>query len=92
MDKFKIIKLKRLWNNLASTRDYIIKDCQFHGLGIRFELNNGEFMEIPCNELEKKGFKTSNIQQKSRYGKNYYLIDFAWRPQIDKGNKQEALF
>lgn len=95
MEEFKTIKLKRLWNNIASTRDYIIRDCLLHGQGIKFILeNSNEIMEIPYQKLKEKAFQTNTTLQKSRFGKNYYLIDFAWRPlkPTIQTNIQEELF
>lgn len=93
--EYKTIKLKRLWNNLASTRDYIINDCLLHGLGIRFELvNSSEYMLIPYDKLRDKSFQTNKTLQKSRFGQDYMLVDFAWRPTVIIENpiEQQTLF
>lgn len=89
--KVKVIKLKRLWNNLASTRDYVVNQCIKEGLTLRFECGE-EYMEIPPNELSTRAFKTNGVKQLSRFGKDYYLIDFAWRPHTKGNIVQESLF
>lgn len=90
--QLKVIKLKRLWNNLASTRDYQIQECLLRGQGIRFELEGSdEFMEIPVDQLKQKSFQANKTLQKSRFGKDYYLVDFAWRPTKNTV-KQQPLF
>lgn len=78
---YKTIKLKRLWHNIASTRDYIISDCLKKQIGIRFELvGSPEYMLIPFIDLKSKAFETNKTLQRSRFSKDYFLVDFAWRP------------
>lgn len=95
--KYKVIKLKRLFNNVASTRDYITKECVYHAWGIRFELaGKDEYMELSPEEVTTKAFQLNKAKQSSRFGgKDYYLIDYAWRPtkpQETPSFKQEELF
>lgn len=80
-DQFKNFTLQRMWNGIASIRDYNIQQCLDEKLGIRINLkDSGLFMEIPFEELEQKMFQAHQTEIKSKYGKNYKLIDFAWRP------------
>lgn len=88
--QYKTIKLKRLWNNIASTRDYIINDCLNNHMGIRFELaESSDYMLLSFDDLKSKAFQINTKLQKSRYSKDYYLVDFAWRPTIERSEAVE---
>ena len=86
----KIIPIRRLFNGLASVRDYVIKRCYKEGKDIIFVLDN-EKMTIPNKELESRSFQLSEKKFISKFnGKPYTLIDFKFKP--DKKTNQESLF
>jgi len=74
----KKIKVKKLWNNCVSVRDYDIEKAKEQGgLIIEFE---GEKMMLSKEGLEKG--KPSGVKVRSKWGnKIYELIDFEWKPQ-----------
>ena len=86
----KTIPIRRLFNGLASVRDYVIKRCHKEGKDIIFVLGN-EKMTIPNKELESRSFQLSEKKFISKFnGKPYALIDFKFKP--DKETNQEKLF
>lgn len=75
--KYKKIKLKRLYNGIASTRDYVWQKCLDNKMGIDFECN-GAHMKIPYEEL--KMADVEKTRHKSKYdGREYSLVNFKWR-------------
>ncbi len=86
----KTIPIRRLFNGLASVRDYVIEKCYKEGKDIVFVLNN-EKMTIPNKELKSKSFQLSDKTFTSRYGSEpYRLIDYKF--EADKETNQESLF
>ena len=86
----KTITIKRLFNGLASVRDYVIDRCYKEGKDIIFVLNN-EKMTVLHKELKSKSFQLSEKTFISKFnGKPYTLIDFKFKP--DKELNQEVLF
>jgi len=86
----KTIPIRRLFNGLASVRDYVIKRCHKEGKDIIFVFNHQK-MTILNKELESRSFQLSKKKFISKFnGKPYTLIDFKFKP--DKETNQEALF
>jgi hypothetical protein len=86
----KTIPIRRLFNGLASVRDYVIEKCYREGKDIIFVLNN-EKMTIPNEELNSRSFQLSEKKFISKFnGKPYTLIDFKFKP--DKETNQESMF
>ncbi len=86
----KTITIKRLFNGLASVRDYVIDRCYKEGKDIIFVLDN-EKMTVLHKELKSKSFQLSEKTFISKFnGKPYTLIDFKFKP--DKELNQEVLF
>ena len=82
MGNIKIVKIKRLWNKLASVRDYQVENCIESQDILRIHLEEtGEYMDLPPEELKEKMFQVVPKKLRSRFtGKEYSLVDFAWRP------------
>ena len=86
----KTIPIRRLFNGLASVRDYVIEKCYKEGKDIIFVLGN-EKMTVLHKELKSKSFQLSEKTFISKFnGKPYALIDFKFKP--DKELNQEVLF
>ena len=86
----KTITIKRLFNGLASVRDYVIDRCYKEGKDIIFVFNHQK-MTILNKELESRSFQLSKKKFISKFnGKPYALIDFKFKP--DKELNQEVLF
>jgi len=86
----KTIPIRRLFNGLASVRDYVIKRCHKEGKDIVFVFNHQK-MTILNKELESRSFQLSKKKFISKFnGKPYALIDFKFKP--DKETNQEVLF
>lgn len=89
--KTKIIRLKRLWNNIASVRDYIVKDAidGKYNLQVTVKDQKGYMILTPEN-LEKRMFQTLPTKIKSKYKDTVYsLYDFSWAPN-DPAHISEA--
>ena len=90
MKNTKTIPIRRLFNGLASVRDYVIKRCHKEGKDIVFVFNHQK-MTIPNKELESRSFQLSEKKFISKFnGKPYALIDFKFKP--DKELNQGSLF
>jgi hypothetical protein len=75
-------RIKRLWHNLASVRDYEVKSAIENNEPIRLSLvRDGKIhtMTLSVDKL-KKGFSISPKKFKSLFndGEDYELIDFRW--------------
>lgn len=71
---------KRLFNGLASVRDYIVKDA-IEKLKDMVIVYKGERMTIPYSQLQKAMFQIHKISFRSKYeDKSYQLIDFKFIP------------
>lgn len=77
-----IIKVKKLFNNQVSIRDYLVKSAirQDVPLIVKFKK---EYMTLLPEEL-KKGTKTGQFHQSQWGDKSYELIDFIWNPGQEK--------
>ena len=74
------IKLKRLWNNLASFRDYNVKEWMRKKETIKVVTPDrvGEEMTIKPEEWDE-AFSAHGTVIKSKFGRDYRLIDLKWR-------------
>ena len=84
------IKLRKLWNGLASVRDYVVRDCingQAEGLILEYD---GEVMTIKHEELRQRMFQAHHRKNRSRFNpaQSYELIDFKFIPDA---KRQELL-
>lgn len=79
----KIIRIKRVWNNIASIRDYLIKRAIQNNEEIIVELvGTKEHMLLTPEVMKDKSFQISTRKFKSRFdGNEYELIDFVWKPE-----------
>lgn len=73
------IKIKKLWNGLASVRDYEVKDALLNNRPIKL-IYQGKTMTLDKNRLEH-GLTTVKRTFKSKFDENfeYSLIDFRWK-------------
>lgn len=78
----KTYTVNRLWNKLASVRDYVVSDCLENSQDLKIVLKDSDaFMTIPSHELEQRMFQAHKTKMKSKFdGKEYTLIDFGWMP------------
>lgn len=83
------IKVKKLWHNAASIRDYVVKECQAKGEDLEIEYR-GEVMTVPNNMLLFGHRNGLNIVSKFK-GEVYDLMDFTWRPDL-KPKTENTLF
>ena len=91
MSKDKEIKVQRLWNGLASVRDYVLIDCIGKKRNIVFKYN-GEKMTVTWDRLSSSGFWTSKKDHISKYtGKKYRLIDFKFKKDEPESKQEELL-
>jgi len=73
----KVITLKRLYNGIASLRDYTVDKA----------LRNNESIKVRCNGQEmclspsdlRKGERGSEKIVSKFDGTSYYLVDFKWK-------------
>lgn len=88
--KQKTFKLRRLWNNIASIRDYNLQECLDKGIGIRIEVEGEEgAMEYDTEQVKQFVFQAHQTKNKSRYGtKEYTLVDFQWKPNEDTKERE----
>jgi len=74
----KKVKVRKLWNNCVSIRDYDVEKAKKQG-GLIVEFQ-GEKMFLFKKDLERG--RPSGVKIRSRWGdKIYELIDFEWKPQ-----------
>ncbi len=73
-------RCKRLWNNLASLRDYNVKEWIRNDQTVIVTTPDkpGETMTLTPQKLAD-GFQALGDRKiKSKYGRDYELIDFKW--------------
>lgn len=84
----KYIKLKRLWNGLASIRDNIVRDAinRNEAIEVTVEGMKGHMLLTP-SILKTRAFQAVGEEFDSKFvqGMKYKLIDFAWKPEAMKG-------
>ena len=93
-DKYKTIKIKKLYNGLAEIRSYQLSEVKKLGQGIRFILNNDE-RYVP-NSMLKAGIRGSTITARfplPNGAHTYSLIGWKWAdlPQSFKGIVSQQL-
>jgi len=86
MSKTKEITIKRLWNNIASIRDYVVKEAIDSGTTIRLTLlGKKQSMTLSPDKLKDKQFQILGDTFDSKYKHNmkYKLVDFSWKPDAE---------
>jgi Mor family transcriptional regulator len=73
----KVITLKRLYNGIASLRDYTVEKALKKGDGITVRCN-GQEMYLSPDDL-KRGERGSEKIISKFDGTSYYLVDFKWK-------------
>jgi len=74
-------EIKRLHNgHLASVRDYEVQECirKNENMDIFYE---GEKMTLTPEQLRTERVGNVSPIQKSKYGKDYVLINYLWKPE-----------
>lgn len=74
-------EIKRLHNgHLASVRDYEVQECirKNENMDIFYE---GEKMTLTPEQLKNERVGNVSPIQKSKYGKDYVLINYLWQPE-----------
>lgn len=74
-------EIKRLHNgHLASVRDYEVQECirKNENMDIFYE---GEKMTLTPEQLKNERVGNVSPIQKSKYGKDYVLINYVWQPE-----------
>ncbi len=71
-------KIKKLWNNIVSLRDYEVKDAIAKG-GIKI-LFGKYTMTLTKEQLETGVQLTSKKFLSKTGGKDYVLLDYRWNP------------
>ena len=87
--------IKRLWNGLASVRDYIVEKALRENQILRIKLEGtNEHMDLTPDRIKSKEFQISTRKFKSHYPPydDYELIDFSWKPVFLKSDTQPSLF
>ena len=93
MPKPNVIKLRRLWHNLASLRDYNVQRWINKNITITLECDvDGRKQTMTLTpELLEKGFQAHHATQKSRYStREYQLIDYRWKEDEDGSKNNEG--
>lgn len=82
--KMKKITVKKLYNNCASIRDYIVNKCVLEEKGICVHYRDWK-MTLTVEDL-KGSFQFHDQLFKSKWGtKPYQLLDFRFKPDSLKG-------
>lgn len=87
----KLYKIKKLFENKADTRDYVVANCIKKRNDLKFVLVDSrdiplETMTIDYRELGIKGEK-ENILRAGKWGKNYKLVRFDWKKDLEMNLK-----
>lgn len=77
------ILLKRLWNGIASIRDYVAEECCNEGvdISIKVEGEQGEMILSPYEIINRRVNITKSHKSKFE-DKEYTLWDYKWSPEI----------
>lgn len=74
--KYLKVKINRLYNGIASVRDYIVNDAMKKGMGLELICNNCskkiDYKDLPKGDRGKEKFKSKFDN------KEYNLIDYKW--------------
>ena len=83
-------KIKRLWHEFASVRDYIVKETMEKKQDLEIILlGTKEIMTISCERLSKGKLNPERFRSRHNSEQIYSLVDFYWKP--DK-SPQRKLF
>ena len=74
----KFVKVRKLFNNNVSIRDYLVNEAIQEG-GLIVELGN-QRMILSKSELMRNGTRDPNVHRSKWDTKTYQLIDFKWNP------------
>jgi len=82
-------KIKRLWNGIASLRDYEVD--RFIAEGGVIVVCGNERMTLSPLALKHRGFKSSKkrFNSKGKAGQTYELTDYKWVPDRDDQDQME---
>lgn len=84
VENYKKVEINRLWHGFASVRDYLVEQAKKERKDLLIVLRNAnEQMTISHAELEKGKKNTEKFKSKHD-DKIYCLIDYNWKPDIDK--------
>lgn len=74
------VEVKKLFRNIVSIRDYIVRKCIRKGIPLRVFYKD-QHMDLTLEDLESKAFQTTKRSFNSKFNnQKYQLIDFYWRP------------
>lgn len=82
-------KLNKIWNGLATLRDYEISYIEKGG---RMKLiYEDQFMMLTPENYKEKIFRCHQKEFQSKFGsgKTYKLVDLKWKPEGDKRDEIE---
>lgn len=97
-NKYKVIKLRRLYQGYASIRSYELVQAMHARQGLRVYLEpTGECMTIEYKDFHKGVDNGVVFESKRNRGQKYTLVDFDWHPDSEaqqlsliKDNKQKV--
>ena len=81
-DGYLVHEVKKVWNGIVSCGDYTIAKCDKANLGLRLVFK-GTPMSIKRSIIEQKLFRLHNKTIISKYGQNYKMCDFGWKPDTE---------
>ena len=74
------VEVKKLFRNIVSVRDYIVRKCIKKGIPLRV-FYKGQQMDLTLDDLKSKAFQTTKRSFNSKFNnQKYQLIDFNWNP------------
>jgi len=79
----KVVKLKRLYNNIASLRSYVVDNAIKYNEPITVECNGAKMVLTP--EQLKKGDRGTKVFHSKFNNVRYKLVDYKWCPKIEGG-------
>ena len=79
------VKIGKLFQSqIVSVRDYIVKDCISKGIILRIKFKN-QFMDLSPEELKSQAFQMTKRSFSSKFkNQKYQLLDFYWKPSVEK--------
>ena len=79
----KIIKLKRLYNGLASLRSYVVDNAIKYNEPVTIECNGAKMTLTP--EQLAKGSRNTEVIHSKFNNVRYTLVDYKWTPNLEGG-------
>jgi hypothetical protein len=74
------IMVKKVFKNLISIRDYIVKECIDKGIPLKVVFKN-YYMILNPDDLRTKIFNITDRWFKSKFDdREYRLVDYRWAP------------